>query len=349
MSAGTDCVDAFCRRPRHLRLSVTGQCNFRCLYCAPEADQPGRPAPSALSDDEILRLVRVFTQVGVRKVRFTGGEPLLRPGLPQLMKAVGNIDGIEEIALSTNAYLLEQHLDKLVAAGLTSVNICCDTLQEERFVRITHRHGLDRVRGAIAASLAHPEIKRVKINMVVMRGINDDEIPAFVGLCTDPKLDVRFIEFMPTADVTYSRNLMVPEAEIRARIDRPLALAPGTDPSAPARMWTLAGLPGRVGFISTMTHKFCSLCDRIRVTADGRVARCLFSDTLLDLRSLIRTGADDMAILREFFSYWSGKPAGHRLDDPAFLGRPTMIAVGGGGLAANSHNTAGTIEDLQLA
>jgi cyclic pyranopterin phosphate synthase len=185
------------------------------------------------------------------------------------------------------------------------------------------------VRSAINASLVHSGITRVKINMVVMRGINDDEVPAFVELCANPKIDVRFIEFMPTTDVVYSRDLLVPEMEIRARIERPLVPVPVTDPSAPARMWMVADLPGRVGFISTMTHKFCSFCDRIRVTADGRVARCLFADTLLDLRSLIRTGGDDTAILREFSSYWSGKPARHRLDDPDFLGRPTMIAVGG--------------------
>lgn len=327
--AAIDCVDGFGRRPRYLRLSVTGQCNFRCLYCAPEAATRHTPAPSALTDEEILRVVGVLTRLGVRKVRFTGGEPLLRPGLPQLMKAVRKIEGIEEIALSTNAYLLEQNLDCLIGAGLTSVNISCDTLQESRFVQITHRRGLDRVQGAIAASLAQPGIKRVKINVVVMRGINDDEVPAFVEFCGDPKIDVRFIEFMPTADVIYSRNLLVPEAEIRARIPRMLVPIPGEDPSAPARMWSVAGLPGRVGFISTMTHKFCSLCDRIRVTADGRVARCLFAETLLDLRRLLRAGADDQVILGEFVSYWSGKPAAHRLDDPEFLGRPTMLAVGG--------------------
>ncbi|MBI5869087.1 MAG: GTP 3',8-cyclase MoaA [candidate division Zixibacteria bacterium] len=327
--AAIDCADGFGRRPRYLRLSMTGQCNFRCLYCAPEAATRHTPAPSALTDEEILRVVGVLTRLGVRKVRFTGGEPLLRPGLPQLMKAVRQIEGIEEIAISTNAYLLEQNLEYLIGAGLTSVNISCDTLQESRFVQITHRRGLDRVQGAIAASLAHPEIKRVKINVVVMRGINDDEIPAFVEICANPKVDVRFIEFMPTADVIYSRNLLVPEVEIRARITRTLVPTPADDPTAPARLWAVDGLPGRVGFISTMTHKFCSLCDRIRVTADGRVARCLFAETLLDLRSLLRTGADDEAILQALTRYWLGKPAGHRLDEPDFLGRPAMIAVGG--------------------
>ncbi len=329
MSQTIDCLDAFGRRPRYLRLSVTGRCNLRCLYCAPETDEPGRATADTLSDAEILRLVRLFSHMGVRKVRFTGGEPLLRSGLPDLMKAVRTIEGIEEIALSTNAYLLEQHLDRLAGAGLTNVNISCDTLRGERFVRITRRRGLDRVERAIAAALAHPAIRRVKINMVVMRGINDDEIPAFVGLCANSKIDVRFIEFMPTAEVIYSHDLLVPEAEIREQIGCRLIPADGEDPSSPARMWIHPDLPGRIGFVSTMTHKFCSMCNRVRVTADGRVARCLFAETLFDLRSLLQSGARDEDILPELTAYWSGRPAGHRLDDPSFLGRPTMIAVGG--------------------
>lgn len=270
-----------------------------------------------------------MTQIGVRKVRFTGGEPLLRRGLPALMKQVARLPGVNEIALSTNAYLLGNQLEDLVDAGLKSVNISCDTLREDRFVQITRRRGVERVLGAVRDTLAHPGIERVKINMVAMRGINDDEIPDFVQLCSNPKIDVRFIEFMPTADVEYSRDLLFSEREIRARIARPLEKIPDADPSAPATLWGVPGLPGRIGFISTMTHKFCALCDRIRVTADGRVARCLFAETLLDLRGMLRLGFSDGEILSALIAYWSGKPAAHRLDDPAFHGRPTMIAVGG--------------------
>lgn len=328
-SVSSECVDAFGRRPRYLRLSVTARCNFRCLYCAPEADDPSRPDPNALTDSEILRLTRIMTSIGVRKVRFTGGEPLLRRGLPALMKQVGALPGVDEIALSTNAFLLAGHLDDLADAGLTSVNISCDTMREDRFAQITRRRGVARILDAIERALRHTAIARVKINVVVMRGINDDEIPAFIEWCANPKIDVRFIEFMPTAEVAYGREVLVPEAEIRARIGVPLTRIADTDPSAPATLWRLPDRPGRVGFISTMTHKFCSLCDRIRVTADGRVARCLFAEALLDLRGLLRSGDSDQEIRDALVSYWSGKPAGHRLDDPNFLGRPTMIAVGG--------------------
>lgn len=324
-----DCLDALGRRPRYLRISVTGRCNLRCIYCAPDADLPGRPEATAMTDEEIYRLAGLLVRVGVRKVRFTGGEPLLRHGLPRLMKQIHQIDGITDICLSTNAYLLEQQFDDLIDAGLSTVNISLDTMREDRFYQITRHWGVNRVRRAIESSLAHPAISRVKINMVVMRGINDDEIPAFVDMCADPKVDVRFIEFMPTAEVSYSDELLVPESEVRLRIGRALAPMVNDDPTAPAKLWQVDGLPGRVGFISTMTQKFCANCTRLRITADGRIANCLFSETLLDLKSLMRRGASDDEILAAVVAYWQTKLPAHRLDDPSFLGRPTMIAVGG--------------------
>ena len=324
-----DCRDGLGRRPRYLRIAVTGRCNLRCIYCAPEADDPGRPEASAMTDMEIMRLVDLLARIGVRKVRFTGGEPLLRHGLPALMKSIHAIPDIEEICLSTNAYLLERDLPALLDAGLSTVNISLDTMREDRFFQITRSTGLDRVRRAIEGAIAHPAIRRVKINTVVMRGINDDEIGDFVDMCTEPKLDVRFIEFMPTAEVEYSEDLMVPENEIRLRIGKPLEPVQNDDPTAPAKLWRVDGLPGRVGFISTMTHKFCANCTRLRITADGRIANCLFSETLLDLKSLMRAGVGDQEILNAVVAYWQAKAPAHRLDDPAFLGRPTMIAVGG--------------------
>ncbi len=324
-----DCRDGLGRRPRYLRIAVTGRCNLRCIYCAPEADEPDRPDAMAMTDNEIIRLVGMLARIGVRKVRFTGGEPLLRTGLPSLMKSIHGISGIEEICLSTNAYLLERDLSALIDAGLSTVNISLDTMREDRFLQITRSTGVERVRRAVDAAIAHPSIKRVKINTVVMRGINDDEISAFVNMCSESKVDIRFIEFMPTAEVEYSENLMVPEDEIRLRVGRPLEPVRNDDPTAPAKLWRVAGLPGRVGFISTMTHKFCANCTRLRITADGRIANCLFSETLLDLKSLMRSGANDAEILSAVVAYWQTKAPAHRLDDPTFLGRPTMIAVGG--------------------
>jgi len=324
-----DCRDGLGRRPRYLRIAVTGRCNLRCIYCAPEADEPGRPDATAMTDGEIVRLVGMLARIGVRKVRFTGGEPLLRNGLPALMKAIHGIEGVEEICLSTNAYLLERDLPALIDAGLSTVNISLDSMREDRFLQITRSPGVDRVRRAIDSAIAHPAIRRVKLNTVVMRGINDDEINDFVALCSEPKVDVRFIEFMPTAEVEYSEDLMVSEAEIRARIGRTLEPVHNDDPTAPAKVWRVQGLPGRVGFISTMTHKFCANCTRLRITADGRIANCLFSETLLDLKSLMRGGATDLEVLDAVVAYWQTKAPAHRLDDPTFLGRPTMIAVGG--------------------
>jgi cyclic pyranopterin phosphate synthase len=209
------CIDQFGRVPRYLRISVTGRCNLRCLYCAPESDASDAPDAAGLDDDEIVRLAGLFARLGVNKVRFTGGEPLLRAGLADIMARVGRVDGIEEIALSTNAYLLESYLPDLVAAGMRTVNISCDTLRKDRFFQITRRRGLGRVLRAIDAACTDPQIAHVKLNVVVMRGINDDELPDFLAYCDHPKIHVRFIEFMPTADVAYSRNLMVSEAEMR--------------------------------------------------------------------------------------------------------------------------------------
>lgn len=324
-----DCRDAMGRRPRYLRIAVTGRCNLRCIYCAPEADQPGRPEATALTDEEIVRLVTLTARLGVRKVRFTGGEPLLRAGLPALMKSVNALAGVREVYLSTNGFLLERQLNALVDAGLSAVNISLDTMREDRFARITHSPGIGRVQRAIEACLAHPAIKRVKINTVVMRDINDDEIPRFVEMCANPRIDVRFIEFMPTAEVEYSRDMLVTESEIRELVGRRLSPILTDDPTAPAKLYRVDGLPGRIGLISTMTHKFCANCTRLRVTADGRIANCLFSETLLDLRSLLRGGVADAEISAALVNYWKTKAPAHRLDDPAFLGRPTMIAVGG--------------------
>ncbi|HUU46325.1 MAG TPA: GTP 3',8-cyclase MoaA [Acidobacteriota bacterium] len=324
-----DCPDRLGRRPRYLRISITGRCNLRCLYCTSDEDHSGSPPADGLTDTEIRRLLPLFARLGVCKVRFTGGEPLLRPGLPDLMRDALATDGIDTVALTTNGWHLESQLDAATDAGLRSVNISCDTLRRDRFYRIARRRGLGRVLRAIDAALAHPQIKRLKLNVVVMRGINDDEVGDFLAYCENPKVHVRFIEFMPTADVAYARDWLVPETEIRARLGFPLEPIDRDDPTAPAKLWALTDRPGRVGFISTMTHKFCDACTRIRLTADGRIANCLFAETLLDLKTLLRTGADDATILTALTSCWQTKPAAHRLDDPTFRGRPTMIAVGG--------------------
>jgi cyclic pyranopterin phosphate synthase len=327
--ATIDCVDRFGRRPHYLRISITGRCNLRCRYCAPEYDLPYRANTKDLSDSEILRLIGLFARLGARKVRFTGGEPLLRQGLPNLLRGAKAIDGIDQVALTTNGWFLESQLDALVDAGLESVNISCDTLDPETFRQITGRRGLGRVRSAIDRALAHPRIGRVKLNVVVMRGINDDEVGDFLSFCTDPKIHVRFIEFMPTADIEYSRDLVVTEAEIRERLGVALKPIDSGDPSAPATLWALPDHPGRIGFISTMSHKFCDTCSRIRVTADGQLANCLFSDSLLDLKELLRKETTDDEIIRSVTAYWRGKSVAHALDEPSFNARPAMITVGG--------------------
>jgi cyclic pyranopterin phosphate synthase len=285
--------DGFNRPITYLRLSVTDKCNLRCIYCMPESGLPWLHRDEILSYEEIAEVVRAAASVGVRAIRLTGGEPLLRRDLHRLVSAIASVPGIEDIALSTNGLLLEAQLPALLAAGLRRVNVSLDTLRTDRFEAIARRSGLETVLRGIDAAIAaglHP----LKLNCVVMRGKNDDEIVAFAELTRARPVFVRFIEVMPVRE---NRELQadayVSSDEILERIAAVETLRPVNGPpgNGPARYFAYDGAPGAVGVISPLSHDYCERCNRVRLTADGRLRLCLFGDYAVDLRGPLRAGA----------------------------------------------------------
>ena len=308
-------LDGFKRPITYLRVSVTDKCNLRCVYCMPEAGLAWLRREDILSYEEIAEIVRAAASVGVRTIRLTGGEPLLRRDLSRLVGAIAAVPGIEDVALSTNGLLLSEQLPELVAAGLRRVNLSLDTLRPDRFEAIARRPGLDAVlRGlddAIAAGL-HP----VKVNCVVMRGSNDEELADFARLTLDRPVYVRFIEVMPVHEnLDLQRDTYLSSDEILERVGalgdlRPVAGPPG---NGPARYFALPGAAGAVGVISPLSHDFCERCNRVRLTADGRLRLCLFGDQALDLRASLRAGATTAQMAALLRSAMLVKPERHHL------------------------------------
>ncbi len=294
-------LDGFSRPITYLRVSVTDKCNLRCVYCMPEGGLPWLRRDEILSYEEITSIVRVAAAVGVRAIRLTGGEPLVRRNLSRLISAIASVPGIEDIALSTNGLLLEEQLPELVAAGLRRVNFSLDTLKVERFQDIARRPGLDAVLRAIDA-VVKAGLKPTKLNCVVMRGKNDDELSDFAELTRERPIYVRFIEVMPVHEnLGLQRDTYVSSDEILERVSAIGELRPVLGPggNGPARYFALPGAAGAVGVISPLSHDYCERCNRVRLTADGRLRLCLFGDYALDLRSPLRQGAtpDDLASL----------------------------------------------------
>ncbi|GAB3647549.1 GTP 3',8-cyclase MoaA [Glycomyces tarimensis] len=316
-----------------LRVSLTDRCNLRCTYCMPEAGLPWLPKPTMLTDDEVVRLVGIAVRdLGVREVRFTGGEPLLRPGLPAIIAAVAALEPRPEISLTTNAIGLDKTAETLVEAGLDRINVSLDTLDRERFRALAKRDRFDATMAGVKAAAA-TGLAPIKINTVLMRGVNDDEAPALLRFALAHDYQLRFIEQMPLdAGGTWRREQMVTAAEILAALRAEFDLAP--DPahrgSAPAETWLVDGGPAKVGVIGSVTRPFCGDCDRTRLTADGQVRNCLFAQGETDLRGLARSGADDDTIAAQWQEAMWGKLPGHGIDDPSFLqpARP-MSAIGG--------------------
>jgi GTP 3',8-cyclase len=307
--------DSFSRPITYLRVSVTDKCNLRCVYCMPESGLPWLRRDELLTYEEIIDLVRAAASVGVRTIRLTGGEPLVRRDLHRLVRGIASIDGIDDIALSTNAVLLEEQLEDLVSAGLRRVNISLDTLREDRFEAIARRPGLDKVLGGIDAAIA-AGLAPVKLNCVVMRGQNDDEIEAFAELARDREIFVRFIEVMPVHEnLDLQRDSYVSADEIVERIGKIHALrpVPGPPGNGPARYYAFDGAKGAVGVISPLSHDYCERCNRVRLTADGRLRLCLFGDHHIDLRTPLRNGATDDDIAGILRSAMSIKPERHHL------------------------------------
>ncbi len=294
-------LDRFRRSVDYLRLSVTDRCNMRCQYCMPAEGMTWFEREDVLSFEEIEAFVRdVAVPLGIRKIRLTGGEPLVRQDLAVLASKLAAIDGITDLALTTNGALLARHARALRNAGVQRVNVSMDSLDPARFKEITRGGDLARVWQGVEAAI-EAGFEPVKLNVVVMRDFNEDELADFVALTASRPLHVRFIEFMPVGDYAlFERVGYVGTAEMQTRIAPRFALEPvkrgDLVGNGPARYWRIPGAPGTVGFISQMSHDFCESCNRVRLTADGRLRHCLLSDHELDVRALLRGGTPASAI-----------------------------------------------------
>ncbi len=298
-------TDRYGRFHNYLRVSLTERCNLRCTYCMPEGGVDLTPDQQLLTRSEVARVLGVFVSRGVDRVRFTGGEPLLRKDLPEIIAEADTLraEGLKEIALTTNGLTLGRRVDELASAGLDSVNISLDTLDPNKFMILTRRKGLERVVASARAAADHPSGLRVKINVVVIRGVNDDDVLQFVELTKSSPIDVRFIEYMPFDGNRWASKKLVPYAELVDRIQQRYPLERFKDgsldgPNAVSRLWHVPGWAGRVGFIASMTDHFCAGCNRLRVTADGNLKVCLFGNAETSLRDAMRSGADDDTLAR---------------------------------------------------
>jgi cyclic pyranopterin phosphate synthase len=326
--------DSYQRRIRYLRVSITDRCNLRCVYCMPEEGIPQIAHQDILRFEEVQRAVAVAISLGITQVRLTGGEPLARRSMVDLVNMLAQTPGLEGLALTTNGTLLAPLAEPLAQAGLQRVNISLDTLRPERYRAMTRRGELaDALAGIEAAQ--HAGLHPVKINAVVMRGINDDEVVDLARCSVERGWHVRFIEVMPLGkEPALARMLFVPAAEIRARIEAALGpLQPAEVPgNGPARTWRLAeagDTGGSIGLISALSAHFCADCNRLRLSADGRVFPCLFSDLEIDLRGPLRAGADDEALRQVFLQAIASKGEGHQLDRAVTTTGHLMSRVGG--------------------
>src|SRR5215213_7788784 len=303
-------VDTFGRVATDLRVSVTDRCNLRCSYCMPAEGLDWLPKPQLLTFEELTRLVRIAVGLGVTTVRLTGGEPLLRRGLPELVAQIAALDPRPRIAMTTNGLGLDRLAQPLADAGLDRVNVSLDTIDREAFARLTRRDRLDDVITGLQAA-AHAGLTPVKVNAVAMRGFNDESVADLLAWCLERGYELRFIEQMPLdAQHQWDRASMVTQAEVLERL--------------------VDGGPARVGVIASVSKPFCGTCDRMRLTADGQLRNCLFARSESDLRGPLRSGASDAELGAQMQRLMLAKKAGHGIDEPSFLQpqRP-MSAIGG--------------------
>jgi cyclic pyranopterin phosphate synthase len=325
-------VDGHGRTIEDLRVSVTDRCNFRCQYCMPADGLPWLDRSEVLRFEEIERIVALLATMGVCDVRLTGGEPLVRREICGLVRRLAAIDGLRDLSLTTNGYLLERHADDLAAAGLKRINVSIDSLERDRFFRLTRRDALPQVLRGLDAVARHPELRPVKVNAVALRDFTEEEAVPFARFARTTGFQVRFIEFMPLdADHAWSADRLLTGDEVRAIIDavHPLEELP-REPSSTARVFRFADGKGEIGFVNPVSEPFCSDCNRIRLTADGQLRTCLFSLQETSLRDALRAGADDGALedlIRD--AVWR-KELKHHVGEPGFRQPPrTMSAIGG--------------------
>jgi cyclic pyranopterin phosphate synthase len=315
-----------------LRVSVTDRCNFRCQYCMPAEGLPWLQRSELLTFEEIERLVRVMVPLGVRSIRLTGGEPLVRRDLPKLVAMLSAVEGLEDLSLTTNGYLLSDMAGDLVAAGLRRINVSLDSLSRDRFFQITRRDSLPQVIEGLETLERFPELGTVKVNCVAMRGFTEDEVLPFAELARRKPYQVRFIEFMPLdADHAWSADRVLTGEEVRAIVDRTYPLEPvEREPHATAKVWRFRDGRGELGFVNPVSEPFCADCDRIRLTAEGKLRTCLFSLHETDLRAPLREGAGDERIEEVIRDAVWRKELKHHVAEPGFRQPPrTMSQIGG--------------------
>jgi cyclic pyranopterin phosphate synthase len=315
-----------------LRVSVTDRCNFRCQYCMPAEGLPWLNRSELLTFEEIERLVRLLVPLGVRSVRLTGGEPLVRRELPKLIAMLSAIEGLEDLSLTTNGYLLEQMADELVDAGLERFNVSLDSLSRDRFFQMTRRDSLPQVIRGLETLERFPQLGPVKVNCVAMRGFTEDEVIPFAELARRKPYQVRFIEFMPLdADRAWSQDRVLTGTEIRAMVERVYPLEPlEREEHATAKVWRFRDGRGEIGFVNPVSEPFCADCDRIRLTAEGKLRTCLFSMHETDLRAPLRSEAGDEEVVETIRDAVWRKELKHHVSEPGFRQPPrTMSQIGG--------------------
>jgi cyclic pyranopterin phosphate synthase len=323
-------TDSFGRVATDLRVSLTDRCNLRCTYCMPAEGLSWTPTADMLTSAEIGRLVRLFVSEGVTQVRFTGGEPLLRPDLVDIVRSAASLQPRPRLSMTTNGIGLASVAEALAEAGLDRVNVSLDSLDRERFKELTRRDRLSDVLAGLHAAAA-TGLRPVKVNAVLMRGVNDVEAPALLRWALDHGYELRFIEQMPLdPQHGWDRSTMVTADEILVLLQESFDLEPDEEPrgSNPAETWRVEG--GRVGVIGSVTRPFCGDCDRVRLTSDGQVRNCLFAGEESDLRGPMREGASDHDLVQLMRASLQAKKAGHGIDEPTFLQPPRpMAAIGG--------------------
>lgn len=333
MSGGTQLRDGFGRVHDSLRISVTDRCNIRCFYCMPEEGVVFEKHEHILRFEEIARVARVAAGLGVTKIRITGGEPLVRRDLPVLIEMLLAIPGVQDLALTTNAVLLARDAEALYRAGLRRLNIHLDTLDRERFEKITRRDELGRVLEGIEAAKA-AGFERLKMNAVVVKGLNEDDVVPVARYCRENGIEPRFIEFMPLdSQQLWDRGRVVSQDDMMRMLEAEfgeLVEIPERDPRAPASEYRYADGLGRVGFIASVTKPFCLNCNRLRLTSDGKLRYCLFAIEETDVKGLLRGGGSDEEIAAALLGNVAGKWLGHQINSTQFVAPPRpMYSIGG--------------------
>jgi len=325
-------LDPYHRKINYLRISVTDRCNLRCRYCMPEEGLQLIPHEEILTYEEILRVVRVFAKEGISKIRLTGGEPLIRKGISEFISQLARIEGIRDLSLTTNGILLKDFAGSLKESGLNRINISLDTLNREKFSLITRRNGYEKVWQGIEEAMK-VSLSPIKINMVAIKGLNDEEIESFALLTLHHPLMVRYIEYMPSGNgEEWKEGNILTILEIKSRLEDmgKLTAIPSDEWDGPARRFRFEGAIGEIGLIGPVSDHFCDNCNRLRLTPDGKIRTCLFSDDEIDVKGFLRNGGSDEDLKRQLLVALKKKPERHNINTHQFKKcQRNMSAIGG--------------------